>query len=62
MIKLGKILAKDLPFVRIDFYIIDGEVYFGEFTLYPGSGFHPFHPEEWDRVFGEWIRLPNKTI
>ena len=43
MIRLGKILAKELPFVRIDFYIIDGEVYFGEFTLYPGSGFHPFY-------------------
>lgn len=31
-------LAGDLDFVRIDVYVLDGGIYFGEFTLYPGSG------------------------
>lgn len=31
-------LAGDLDFVRIDVYVLDGNIYFGEFTLYPGSG------------------------
>ncbi len=31
-------LAGDLDFVRIDVYLFDGRIYFGEFTLYPGSG------------------------
>ncbi len=58
MLRLGKILAKDYPFVRIDFYVINGKIYFGEITFYPGSGFNAFHPEKWDRIFGDWIRVP----
>ena len=31
-------LAGELDFVRIDIYVFDGRIYFGEYTLYPGSG------------------------
>jgi hypothetical protein len=31
-------LAGDLDFVRVDVYVFDGNIYFSEFTLYPGSG------------------------
>lgn len=58
MIRIGKVLAKDYPFVRIDFYIINGNVYFGEITFFPSSGFGRFHPDKWDRTFGDWIHLP----
>lgn len=57
MLKLGKILARDYPFVRIDFYNINGKIYFGEITFYPASGFIPFHPDKWDRTFGDWIKI-----
>jgi len=60
LIRLGKILAGDYPFVRIDFYVINGDIYFGEITFYPASGFNPFNPPEWDEIYGNWIRLPEE--
>lgn len=61
MIRLGKILAGDRPLVRVDFYLVSGQILFGELTFYPASGFNRFHPDSWDRTFGEWIRLPSDT-
>ena len=59
MLELGKILAKDFPFVRVDFYEIGDQIYFGELTFYPASGFGAFVPAEWDLTLGSWIELPN---
>lgn len=53
-------LSKGLPFARIDFYEIKEQPYFGEITLYPGSGHEAFQPEEWDYILGSWIVLPTK--
>lgn len=52
-------LSRDIPFVRIDFYEVNGKVYFGEMTFYPASGFEGFIPEEWDMKLGEWLKLPS---
>ena len=52
MIELAGILAKDFPFVRVDFYDIEDKIYFGELTFCPGSGFNPFIPAEWDWEIG----------
>lgn len=60
MVKLTQRLTEQLPFSRVDFYEIDGAPYFGEITLYPGSGFEPFDDKEWDYILGEWIELPKK--
>ena len=60
MLELSRILAKDIPFARTDFYEIDGKVYFGEITFFPASGFSGFEPMEWDQKFGEWLELPKK--
>ena len=61
MKELAKKLAKDIPHVRVDFYEVNGEVYFGEMTFFHFSGLVPFEPEEWDYTFGEWIRLPDEV-
>lgn len=53
-------LSKGMPFVRVDFYIANGQYYFGEMTFYPSSGLAEVHPKEWDKIIGEWIKLPNK--
>lgn len=58
MVEFAKIISKGYPHVRVDFYEVDGHLYFGEFTLYHFSGFMPFQPAEWDRKFGEWLKLP----
>lgn len=51
-------LSKGLPFSRIDFYDVSDKVYFGEITFFPTSGTGGFDPEEWDKQFGDWIKLP----
>lgn len=58
MIELSKKLSKDVPFMRTDFYEINGKLYFGEITLYPSSGFSPFSPGVCDTILGSWIKLP----
>lgn len=58
MIQLAEELSKGLVFARIDFYIVNGRIYFGEYTLYPGCGMEEFHPYEWDYRLGSWIQLP----
>lgn len=58
MLSLARILAKDTsPFIRTDFYEINGEVYFSEFTFYSDSGLAKFTPDEWDIKLGDMIQL-----
>lgn len=55
---LAEKLSVGIPHLRVDFYDINGKVYFGELTFYHWSGMMPFEPEEWDHTFGEWLKLP----
>lgn len=57
MRELAEKLSKDLIQVRVDFYNINGKIYFGEFTFYHWSGFTVFEPEEWDYKLGKLIEL-----
>ena len=50
-------LSKGQPHLRVDFYDINGKLYFGELTFYHWSGTTPFDPMEWDYTFGSWINL-----
>ncbi len=59
MIEYAEKLSKDIPFVRVDFYEIDGHLYFGELTFYPGGGMEGFTPESWDEELGSWLKLPS---
>lgn len=66
MIELAEILSEGFSHVRVDFYNINGNIYFGEmtFTMASGTGF--FEPEEFDIILGkEWIKylpeLNNET-
>ena len=57
MVEFSKKLSKDIPHVRVDFYEINGKVYFGEMTFYHYSGFTRFNPEEWDEKLGDYITI-----
>ena len=59
MIRLAGLLSKDIPHVRVDFYDVNGKVYFGELTFFHFGGIVPFEPEEWDYKIGEWLDLSN---
>ncbi|MBR2948498.1 MAG: glycosyl transferase [Lachnospiraceae bacterium] len=55
-------IADGIPYVRVDFYLLDGKIYFGETTFYTWGGFIHFTPEEWDYKLGSMVELPEKHI
>jgi hypothetical protein len=57
MKELGAVIAKDFKYVRVDFYDVDGKLYFGEITLHHGSGFDVFVPDTYDKYYGELLKL-----
>lgn len=58
MIKLSEILAANFPFVRVDFYSIKGKTIFGEMTFYPSDGRKDLIPDEYNKIIGDFIKLP----
>lgn len=60
MKRIAEKLASDYPFVRVDFYDVDGKIYFGEMTFYPAAGLGRFTSNEWDKKIGDWLVLPDK--
>ena len=60
MKRLAVNLSKGIPEVRVDFYDVNGHVYFGEYTFFHDGGMVQFNPIDWDYKFGEWIKLPSK--
>ena len=58
MIHMTKLLSKDVPFLRVDFYCVNRRVLFGEMTFYPSSGFQRFIPDSFDTLLGSWLNLP----
>jgi hypothetical protein len=64
MVECAGKLSRGIPYARIDMYSVNHHIYFGEITLYPAGGFHPYRrtwTEEKDRELGKWIRLPEKN-
>ena len=61
MLSIAEKLSNGIPFVRVDLYFVEGNIFFSELTFFPASGFIPFEPEEWDKTFGDWLVFPNRT-
>lgn len=61
MKELAAKLSSGLPQVRVDFYDVNGHIYFGELTFYHWSGMVPFVPNEWDYIWGKQIKLPGRN-
>lgn len=58
MLELSKEMSEGFPFLRIDFFEVNGKAYFSEYTFYSDSGMAAFTPTAWDEKLGEWIKLP----
>ena len=58
MVEIAKVLSKDCPFVRVDLYEINGQVYVSEMTFTPGGGFTKIVPKKWDEILGSYIQIP----
>ena len=60
LIECAEKLAKDFIQVRVDFYRLnDGSWKFGEMTFTTASGMGKWTPEEYDKILGDMIQLPN---
>lgn len=55
-------LAKGVPYLRVDTYIIDGKILFGEMTFFTWGGYMKFEPEEWDLKLGQMLELPKEKM
>ena len=57
LLSAAEILSSDLPYARIDFYVIDSKPFFGEITLTPASGRSTYMREEYDIKYGNLLDL-----
>lgn len=57
MKELSKILSENHKFLRVDFYNINGKVYFGELTFYTAAGYTQWTPKEWDLELGKMLNI-----
>lgn len=58
MVILAEKLADKLPFVRVDFYSVNGISIFGEMTFYPADARKEFYPDEYNKIIGDYFQLP----
>ena len=56
-IKIAEQLAKPFDFIRVDLYMINDEIYFGEMTNYPGAGMDALQPTALDFELGKLVQI-----
>jgi hypothetical protein len=59
MLQIASTLGADWDFIRVDLYAVDGVVWFGEYTPYPGGGALRYRPRRFDLEQGQHWRLPS---
>lgn len=55
MKKIAAKLSDGCRHLRVDFYLINGNIYVGELTFFHCSGFTIVKPKEWNEILGSWI-------
>jgi hypothetical protein len=56
VLRVATLLSKGLGYVRVDLYVPDDGVYFGELTFTPGAGVFRFTPDRYDYLFGRLLK------
>lgn len=59
MVTICEKLSAGYPFIRVDLFTANNEIYFSEFTLFSDAGFVKYYPREWENKLGDMIILPN---
>lgn len=59
MLKYAEVLSNKFLHARVDFYIVDGKIIFGEITFTNGAGFDKITPKEFDIKLGSLLKLNN---
>ena len=60
MLAAAEKLSRPFPFVRVDFYSVNGRAILGEMTFTPEAGIDPDNTELAERTLGDLIQLPAK--
>jgi hypothetical protein len=55
MLEIAKILSAGHKYVRVDLYLVDKKIYFGELTFTPGCGFGEFSNMNISKRFGSYF-------
>lgn len=56
-IEIAEKLSAGISFLRVDLYLLQNHIYFGELTNYPGNGFAPFKPDSFEYKMGSFLKL-----
>lgn len=56
MLRLSSILVEGFPQARVDWYVVNNRLLFGEITFFSGAGFDPLDKNS-DELLGSWIDL-----
>lgn len=62
MISIAERISQGEPFLRVDLYNINGKIYFGEITFFPGSGLMPWTHKETDVEIGQYLEIRQLQI
>ena len=62
MIMLAEKLSAGKIFLRVDFYNVDGCIYFGELTFFPAGGIGSFTTDEADEYLGSLINIAKDNL
>jgi len=57
ILKLAEKLSKPFDHIRVDFYSLNGKIFIGELTHYPGSGFGDFEPSSFSFELGKHWKI-----
>lgn len=58
LLDLARRMSKDFTYVRVDFYVVKGHIYFGEMTFTPAAGFLHWDDQRGNQLMGSWLDLP----
>lgn len=59
LLEYARILSEDFLHARVDFYIVDEKIVFGEITFSNSAGFGKISPREFALKMGDCLKLPN---
>ena len=62
MKEIGNEIAKMFDYVRVDFYDVDGQLFYGEITFHHGGGNDVFTPEELDLKYGKMLKFEKAKV
>lgn len=61
MLDIARALSSGFRQVRVDLYLVNNKIYFGELTFTNATGIEPFFPDEYDLRFGGMWHLGEKN-